>query len=96
MHVHGNQFNPNFQMNAIFAAARAEAKLAAERTRKKLMNAASMLEGDYEADYVVQLSEYSASHEDANQRNEQNQRGQTKSNGQASSESGGDPFSDWA
>ena len=57
MHVHASQFNPNAQMNAIYAA-RAEAGMAAARTRRKLIFSASALanEVDGETDCVVSLS----------------------------------------
>ena len=38
MRVHGNQISSNIELNGLYGAA--EAKLAAERTRKKLMSAA--------------------------------------------------------
>jgi hypothetical protein len=56
MHVHGNQFDPGIQMNYLASVAKAEAAREAERTRKKLLNAASSLAGDIdEADFVVSL-----------------------------------------
>jgi hypothetical protein len=98
MHVHGNQFDPNIQMNAMYAAARAEAKRAADRTRKSLLNAPSALAGeyDYEADCVVSLSGDDASRENANQGHAQNQGGQKQANRQVDSDRRGDPFSYWA
>ena len=98
MHVHLNQFDPSLQMNALNAAARAEAKWAAEQTRKRLLNSASALAGDYdiEADYVVRLSEDGTSREHPQQRGRQYQRGQKKSSAQANYEHGTEPFSDWA
>jgi hypothetical protein len=58
MHVHANQFNALTEMNALYAAARTEAKMAAERTRKGLSRSASALLGEYaeDADCVVCLS----------------------------------------
>jgi hypothetical protein len=95
MHVHGNQFDPNIQLYSLSAAARAEAKKAAERTRKKLLNAASALEGEFDdaGDCVVSLSEDSASGE---QGNRQYHGGQKKHEDHANSEIVDDPFSDWA
>jgi hypothetical protein len=98
MHIHANQFDPGLQMSALNAAARAEAKWAAEQTRKRLLNSASALAGEYdiEADYVVQLSEDGASRQNPQQRNGQQQRDEKKSNAQANSDGNDDPFSDWA
>jgi hypothetical protein len=95
MHVHGNGFDPNIQLYSLSAAARAEAAKAAERTRKKLLNAASELAGEYDdaGDCVVSLSEDSASEE---QGNRQYQGGQKKHEDHANSEIVDDPFSDWA
>jgi hypothetical protein len=58
MHVHANQFNALLEMNAMYAGARAEARMEAERTRKSLSRSASALLGAYDedADYVVWLS----------------------------------------
>jgi hypothetical protein len=97
MHIHANQFDPSLQMNALNAAARAEARWAAEQTRKRLLNSASALAGEYdfEADYVVQLSEDGASRESPQQQNGQ-QRDEKKSSTQANSDGSNDPFSDWA
>jgi len=98
MRVHGNQFDPNFQVNALHAAARAEAKRAAERTRRKLLSAASELAGEYDdaADCVVMLSEDNASQEQANRESRQNQGDQKKQNEQENPEIIDTLFSDWA
>jgi hypothetical protein len=98
MHVHGNQFDPNIQMYSLSAAARAEAQRAAERTRRKLLNAASALacEDDEAADCVVSLSEDNASREQGNHRSRQDRGGQKKQDEQANSENVDTPFSDWA
>jgi hypothetical protein len=98
MHIHTNQFDPNIQMYSLSAAVRAEAKRAAERTRKRLMGGASELMGEYDdaADCVVRLSEHSGSGEHGNQGNRQNPGGQPKHDEQADSEKVDDPFSGWA
>lgn len=98
MHVHGNQFDPNIQMNAVYAAARAEAKRAADRTRKSLLNAPSTLAGEYdfEADCVVRLSGDGGSRENASEGHGQNQGSQKNPNGQPDSDRRIDPFSYWA
>jgi hypothetical protein len=95
MHVHGNQFDPNIQMYSLSAAARAEAKKGAERTRNKLLNA-SALGGEYDdsADCVVSLSRDGG--EQGNQRNQHDQGGHKQQDGQGSSEGVDNPFSDWA
>ena len=66
------QFDPNIQMNALYAAARAEAKREAERTRKKLRNFASALAGEYSdgTDCVVKLSGDDAAQGQANRQNQ--------------------------
>jgi hypothetical protein len=94
MHVHASQFNPNAQMNAIYAA-KAEAEMAAARTRKKLVFSASALanEVDAEADCVVRLSGEDASQDQSDQQDSQSESGR-KQSAQADPESG--PFSDWA
>jgi hypothetical protein len=94
MHVHASQFNPNAQMYAIYAA-RAEAAMAAARTRKKLVFSASALanEVDGEADCVVRLSGEDAPRDQSNQRDGQSEFGGKKQNSQADPESS--PFSDW-
>ena len=96
MHVHGNQFDPNIQMYSLSAAARTEAKKAAERTRNKLLNAASALGGEYDdsVDCVVSLSKDGG--EQGNQRNQQDQGDHKQHDGQGSFEGVDNPFSDWA
>ena len=46
MHVHASQINPCTQTDALYAAERAAAKRAAERTRKKLLELASEVGGE--------------------------------------------------
>jgi hypothetical protein len=56
MHIHPNQINPNVQLDASYAAEKATAKAAAERTRRKLMESASELAGDTaEEGYVLEV-----------------------------------------
>jgi len=95
MHAHNIQFDPIFQVNALYAAARAEAKKEAERTRKKLRNFASALAGEYNdgEDCVVKLSEDYASQ---GQTNQQNQGGQKEQKEEANSQGTGNPASYWA
>jgi hypothetical protein len=96
MHVHANQFNANTQLDAIYAAARAEAKMAAERTRRKLLNAAAALAGEAvgESDCVVKLSGEDSPEGRENQQDSHGEAGETKPDAQAGSESS--LFSDWA
>jgi hypothetical protein len=56
LHVHGMQNNAALELNAVYAAQKAEAKQRAEQTRKKLFEFASALECDAE-DYIVTLGE---------------------------------------
>ena len=95
MHVHASQFNPNAQMNAIYAA-KAEAEMAAARTRRKLIFSASALanEVDGETDCVVRLSGEDAPREQSTQQDSQSESDSKKQNTQTDPESS--PFSDWA
>lgn len=95
MHVHASQFNPNAQMNAIYAA-RAEAEKAAAQTRGKLIFSASALasEVEGEAGCVVRLSGEDAPRDQSNQQDSQSGFGGSKENTQTDPASS--PFSDWA
>ncbi len=98
MHVHNNQFDPNLQLGAVYAAARADAKKEAERVRNKLAQAASSLGGDYDEDCVVSLSGDPGSKQDQ-QSPEKEAEDQAQANSQTSvGQSSPDPtmFSDWA
>lgn len=66
MHVHANQFDPNLQLSNLQTA---EAKKNAEQVRKKLLNAASALAGDYgdEPDCIVSLGAKQESQNDGDQ-----------------------------
>ena len=91
MHMHASQFNPNAQMNMLYAA-RADAELAAAQTRKKLTFSASAVVNDIdgENDCVVSLSG-----EDARgQSDERDSESERESQPQGDQEGG--PFSDWA
>jgi len=99
MHMHGIRLDPYLQqMSALDAAAKAEAKRAAERTRKRLLGAASALasECDDEASCVVRLGGDDASGENAKPRNARNQDDRTKQDDPANSENSKSPFSGWA
>jgi hypothetical protein len=94
MHVHASQFNPNAQMYSIYAA-RAEAKVAAARTRRKLIFSASALanEADGETDCVVSLSGEDAPRGQSDQQDSQGESG-GKQDPQTDAECS--PFSHWA
>jgi hypothetical protein len=92
MRVHGNQID--YQANALYGAAKAEAKEAAERVRKRLMSAGLAADPD-EADCVVSLSGEGAQGDEAT-RQEAQQQDRQKANQQAESEKIEDTFSDWA
>jgi hypothetical protein len=96
MHVHASQFNPSAQMDAIFAAAKAEARMAAAQTRKKLIFSASALANDVdgEADCVVRLSGEDAPREQSDQQESHDESGENKQDAQTDQESS--LFSDWA
>jgi hypothetical protein len=95
MHVHASQFDPNAQMNAIYAA-KAEAEMAAARTRRKLISSASALANDVdgETDCVVRLSGEDAQREQSKQQDTQSESGSQKQNTRTDPE--GSAFSDWA
>ena len=95
MRVHGNQIDSNIGLNGLYAAAKTEAKLEAERTRKKLQIAGMAGESE-DADCVVSLSGEGASGEEASQqegRNEGQGEGEEKKD---EAEGGEKPFSGWA
>ena len=78
MHPRNIQFDPNLQMNALYAAARAEAKREAERTRKKLRTFASALTSELGdgADCVVKLTGDHASQGQAKNQGEKEKPGE--------------------
>ncbi|MGA2375576.1 MAG: hypothetical protein ABSF72_08645 [Candidatus Sulfotelmatobacter sp.] len=98
MHVHANQVDPNAQTDALYAAERAAAKRAAEGTRRKLLEFASEVAGEAEAEEgcVVKLRAREQAEEQAKPRNEQKQNSRKKSNEQANSEDRDKAISDWA
>ena len=98
MHVHGIQSDPNFQLNYLYALARAEAGREAERTRARLQRAASSLvnECDDGEDFSVSLARRGDSHKQPNQQNRQNQSSDSQQEEQESDGPVGDSFSDYA
>jgi hypothetical protein len=95
MHPRRIQFDPNAELNALYAAARAEAKKEAERTRKKLRTFAMALASEYsdEGACVVSLAgDDSPQH----QPNRQSQDDGKQQSDAAKSESAGTSSSYWA
>jgi hypothetical protein len=71
LRVHPNQVNPNAQLDAAYAAQKAAAKQQAEKTRKKLLDSASKLSGEAEAEAcVVKFGAREDSQQGAKQRNQ--------------------------
>jgi len=96
MHVHANQTNPNIQLNTLYAAEKAEAKRETERTRKKLMEFASVLSGEAEEAFVVKLGARDGSEEQEKQNQPGENRSREKRNEEVSPEIGEASISDWA
>lgn len=96
MHVHANQTNPNIQLNTLYAAEKAEAKRETERTRKKLMEFASVLSGEAGEACVVKLGAHDGSEEQAKQDQRNENRSQKKQNESANGEGRDSSISDWA
>jgi len=95
MRIHGNQLDPNvLQMYALHAAAKIEAKREAERTRRKLTDAASSLGGE-DDDCVVQLSRDGEREEHTSGQGGDAQDGERQGE-PVDAECGEDLFSDWA
>ena len=96
MHVHANQTNPNIQLNTLYAAEKAEAKRETERTRKKLMEFASVLSGEAEEAFAVKLGARDGSEEQEKQNQPGENRSREKRNEEVSPEIGEASISDWA
>lgn len=98
MHVHANQINPNAQLDALYAAARAENKREAARTRKKLSEFASKLTAalDSGEGSVRRLGPHEESQEQTKHQNQPNQDSRKKQNEGADSEAAPNAISDWA
>jgi hypothetical protein len=99
MHVHANQINPNIQMDALYAADKAAAQREAARTRKKLLEFASVLAGELGEACVVRLGAHDESGEQQNQENPSQQtenRSTGKTRNQAADSGADDAISDWA
>ncbi|SRR5271156_3644547 len=98
MHVHGNQINPNAQLDALYSAQRAAAKQEAARTRKKLSEFASEVGGEAESEEgcVVKLGGGEADEEAAERQKRPRQGGGKRQEGAAGAEEANESISDWA
>jgi hypothetical protein len=101
MHVHANQINPNAQLDAVYAAARAAANQEAARTRKKLSEFASKLVAALDSgDRVMRLGSREEPREDSEARtkrqNRQHHESGRKQKEGPDSESAHNSISDWA
>jgi hypothetical protein len=94
MRVHGDLFDPNIQLNALYES---EAKREAEMVRKKLQTSAAVLKGESseEGDCVVSLSEDDARKQQASQEDEQ-KRDEVSAAADSDSHPDSDTFNDWA
>jgi hypothetical protein len=95
MHIHPNQINPNTQLDALYASARAAAKREAANTRKKLLEFASEVAGesDSEEACVVKLE----AREESREQPKQNRHEGRKKNGERQDADDADNvISDWA
>jgi hypothetical protein len=91
MHIRPNQLNPNIQLDALHAAEKAAAKAEAARTRRKLQEFSSELDGEA---YVVEVE----AHEEPDERagNPRNRGSQQKKKEVADSPPEDHAVSDWA
>ncbi len=97
MHVHASQINPNAQLDAIYAAARAAANQEAARTRKKLSEFASKLVAALDSgDCVMRVGPREESEARTKGQNQQHQESGGKQKGGADSEAARNSISDWA
>jgi len=96
MHIHANQSNPNIQLNALYAAEKAEAERETERTRKKLMEFASVLAGEAGEACVVKLGARDKSQEQEKQDEHHENQRPRKPTERVKPNSGDGCISDWA
>jgi hypothetical protein len=96
MHIHANQTNPNIQLNPLYAAEKAEAKRETERTRKKLMEFASVLAGEAGEACVVKLAAREESQEQQKQGQHQENHSRKKQTEGVNPNSEDGSISDWA
>lgn len=95
MRVHANQINPNIQLDAMYAAQKADAKREAARTRKKLSEYASKLSGEGE-DCVVELGRGEESDDEADRQKPQKPLQARKSGSESPNPPEDEAISDWA
>jgi len=97
MHVHGNQVNPNSQLDDLYRVAKAEANREAKRTRKRLSEFASKLAAELDSGEgpVRRLGPDEESQERAKHPSHQNQ-GSGKQKEGADPEAAAKSISDWA
>jgi len=101
MHIHANQFDPNLQLSAQYAAERAAAKKEATEVREKLFRlAASVEEAELPQDSVTAAGEREQRQGRGRQaypQSARSQREQEEESAQSAGESGsGGGFSAWA
>ncbi|MFZ0759475.1 MAG: hypothetical protein WAM69_05935 [Candidatus Sulfotelmatobacter sp.] len=98
MHIHANQINATAQLDALYAAEKAAAKLEAARTRKKLLEFASELAGEAESEEacVVRLGAREESEEQAKRQNLPSPASRRKQKERAHPEDAAPAISDWA
>jgi hypothetical protein len=96
MHIHASQLNLNAELYAAQSAARTEARMAAELTRKKLRDFASALAGEAdEDDYCVLALEARGEQQGhSNQQSRQDEPSENERHEQLDSLD--DAFSGWA
>jgi len=98
MHVHPNQINPNTQLDALYAAEKAASKREAANTRKKLLEFAAELAGEFDSEEacVVKLGAREESQEETKRQNRQNQASRKGQKQQSDSDDADNVISDWA
>jgi hypothetical protein len=97
VHIRPSQINPNIQLDAMYAAEKAALKQEVERTRKKLMKAASKLAGESEPGEasIVEIGAREESQEEAGRRDRHTVDPQ-KAKDEANSHDVERSLSDWA
>jgi hypothetical protein len=93
MHVHGPRLNQDYQINALAAAARTEARREAERTRRKLLSASSLLSDSENEDCIVTLGSQGDEEGQPQQQSRRDRQRESQSSGTEAEEP---PFSDYA
>lgn len=92
MHIHGAQMNSVSDLYAAYAAQKAQARLEAEATKKKLLESASRL-ASYREDYIVKLDGRQGS--GGGQRKQSGQQGGSEQK-EDKREDGASEVSEWA